>query len=126
MRLSRKELWAAADVIGGGCSDDGFDYFREWLILQGKDVVMGAVMNPDSLADLPLTERAMSQDLLRVARSLYEARLRRPFPEDAHPPSIDVRGWPEDRVKDYGWTKETTARLFPRLTAKRALQRPPL
>ena len=126
MRLDRKELWAAASVIGGGCSDDGFDYFREWLILQGKDVVMGAGMNPDSLADLPLTERARNEGLLFMARRRYEARLRRPFPEDAVRPSIDVRGWPEDRVKDYAWTKATTARLFPRLTAKRALQPPPL
>src|SRR2546428_3572312 len=26
------ELWAAAYLINGGCSDDGFDYFRAWLI----------------------------------------------------------------------------------------------
>ncbi|WP_455569765.1 DUF4240 domain-containing protein [Streptomyces werraensis] len=25
-------LWAAAYLINGGCSDDGFDYFRGWLI----------------------------------------------------------------------------------------------
>ena len=125
-RLDRKELWAAAYVIRGGCSDDGFAYFREWLILQGKDVVMGAGMDPDSLADPPLTERASHEGLLSMAKGLYEARLRRPFPEDADWPSIDVRGWPEDRVKDYAWTEATTARLFPRLTAKRALRPPPL
>jgi len=32
-------LWAAAYVINGGCSDDGFDYFRGWLIVQaGSDI----------------------------------------------------------------------------------------
>ena len=31
-------LWGAAYIINGGCSDDGFDYFRGWLILQGRDV----------------------------------------------------------------------------------------
>jgi hypothetical protein len=31
-------LWAAAYVINGGCSDDGFDYFRGWLIAQGREV----------------------------------------------------------------------------------------
>ena len=25
-------LWGAAYLINGGCSDDGFDYFRAWLI----------------------------------------------------------------------------------------------
>jgi len=26
------ELWAAADLVNGGCGDDCFDYFRAWLI----------------------------------------------------------------------------------------------
>ena len=25
-------------VANGGCSDDGFDYFRGWLIAQGREV----------------------------------------------------------------------------------------
>ena len=32
----QSRLWAAAYIINGGCSDDGFDYFRAWLIAQGK------------------------------------------------------------------------------------------
>lgn len=30
------EIWAAVYLIEGGCSDDGFDYFRGWLISMGK------------------------------------------------------------------------------------------
>ena len=45
-------LWGAAYIINGGCSDDGFDYFRNWLVLQGRDVFQAAVSNPDSLADV--------------------------------------------------------------------------
>jgi hypothetical protein len=45
-------LWGAAYIINGGCSDDGFDYFRNWLVLQGRDVFQKAVTNPDSLADV--------------------------------------------------------------------------
>ena len=45
-------LWGAAYVINGGCSDDGFDYFRGWLILQGRDVFEAAVKHPDSLSDV--------------------------------------------------------------------------
>ena len=33
----RNPLWAAAYLINGGCSDDGFDYFRGWLLTQGRD-----------------------------------------------------------------------------------------
>ena len=30
-------LWDAAYLINGGCSDDGFDYFRGWLVDQGRE-----------------------------------------------------------------------------------------
>jgi len=43
------ELWCAGYIIGGGCSDDGFEYFRNWLISKGKDVYYNALENPDSL-----------------------------------------------------------------------------
>jgi hypothetical protein len=45
-------LWGAAYLINGGCSDDGFEYFCNWLVLQGRDVFQAAVSNPDSLADV--------------------------------------------------------------------------
>jgi hypothetical protein len=28
----RWDLWGAASLINGGCGDDGFDYFRGWLL----------------------------------------------------------------------------------------------
>jgi hypothetical protein len=46
------ELWGAAYVIHGGCSDDGFEYFRRWLISRGRDVYEDALADPDSLARL--------------------------------------------------------------------------
>ena len=35
--LYRYDLWAAASLIRGGCSDDGFIDFRAGLIAQGRD-----------------------------------------------------------------------------------------
>ncbi|MGW7024323.1 DUF4240 domain-containing protein [Streptomyces decoyicus] len=46
------ELWAAASVMLGGASDDAFDYFRCWLIAQGREVFEGALHDPDQLAEL--------------------------------------------------------------------------
>lgn len=54
----RAPLWAAAYVINGGCSDDGFDYFRGWLIVQGREVFEQVVADPDRLADLPAVRAA--------------------------------------------------------------------
>lgn len=45
------ELWAAAYLVKNGCSDDGFEYFRYWLISRGEAVFKKAMENPDSLAD---------------------------------------------------------------------------
>ncbi len=45
-------LWGAAYLMNGGCSDDGFTDFRSWLILQGRDTFQAAVTNPDTLADI--------------------------------------------------------------------------
>jgi hypothetical protein len=44
------ELWGAAYVALGGCSDDSFMDFRGWLIAQGKDVFESTLKNPESLA----------------------------------------------------------------------------
>jgi hypothetical protein len=50
----RWELWGAAYLIGGGgCSDDGFDDFRGWLLGQGRATWQAALADPDSLADHP-------------------------------------------------------------------------
>lgn len=40
------DLWAAAYIINGGCSDDGFDYFRGWLIALGRARVSERAARP--------------------------------------------------------------------------------
>lgn len=46
------DLWGAAYVIHGGASDDGFEYFRRWLISRGRQIFDTAMADPDSLAEL--------------------------------------------------------------------------
>ena len=43
------KMWCAGYIMNGGCSDDGFEYFRNWVISRGKDVYYNAKENPDSL-----------------------------------------------------------------------------
>lgn len=43
------EMWFAGYIINGGCSDDGFEYFRNWVISRGKEAYYKAKDNPDSL-----------------------------------------------------------------------------
>jgi hypothetical protein len=43
------EMWCAGYIMNGGCSDDGFEYFRNWVISRGKDTYYKAKENSDSL-----------------------------------------------------------------------------
>lgn len=43
------DMWCAGYIMNGGCSDDGFEYFRNWVISRGKDVYYRAKEHPDSL-----------------------------------------------------------------------------
>ena len=52
----RWDLWAAAYLILGGCSDDSFDYFRSGLISLGRATYEAALANPDSLAAHPMVQ----------------------------------------------------------------------
>lgn len=70
----RWDLWAAAYLMRGGCSDDGFDYFRGWLVAQGRAVWERTLADPDSLADAgvdPDDDMVECEDILAVATDSY-------------------------------------------------------
>jgi hypothetical protein len=66
------EIWGAAYVINGGCSDDGFDYFRGWLFTQGRPVFDLALEDPDSLADVE-DDEVECEDFLYVSYNAYKS-----------------------------------------------------
>lgn len=115
----RAPLWAAAYVINGGCSDDGFDYFRGWLLTQGREAFEAALADPDALAGHPAVRAAASQGLelwdeeaLSIAWTAYESATGRELPAD----SFTIGYPPLDPAWDFDFddTDETAARL-PRL-----------
>lgn len=74
------DLWGAAYLANGGASDDGFEYFRCWLISKGRAVYETVVANPDSLADLlaPGSQGDLEfEDFAYVARHAWAAKTRR-------------------------------------------------
>jgi hypothetical protein len=62
--LYRWDMWAAAYLIGGGCSDDGFIDFRAGLIAQGLDWYEKAAASPDSLAGHPTVAVAANRSAI--------------------------------------------------------------
>ncbi|GAA3628020.1 uncharacterized protein DUF4240 [Lentzea atacamensis] len=117
----RNPLWAAAYLMNGGCSDDGFDYFRGWLLLQGEEVFTAAVASPDTLATLPAVVSAAESGLefeceaaLSIAWDAHLAATGMKLPEDA----FTIR-YPElDPDWDFAFDDEAEmGRRLPRLAA---------
>jgi hypothetical protein len=108
----RWDLWAAAYIINGGCSDDGFRYFRDWLISEGRGVFEHALNDPDSLADLPHVDPAELESFGYVALDLHEEKGAGRMPRGGTAEEREPAGepWDEDAVGD----------LLPRLDAKYA------
>jgi hypothetical protein len=107
----------AAYLANGGASDDGFDYFRGWLIAQGREVFDSAVADPDALAALPAVQAAAArgeglecETVLSIAWNAYLTATGQQLPDDAftisYPPLSS--GW------DFDDHAEMRARL-PRL-----------
>ena len=55
MELANETIWIdmACKVINGYVSDDTGLYFTLWLIAQGETVLLNALKDPDTLAELP-------------------------------------------------------------------------
>ena len=112
------ELWDVAFILasGWGCSDDGFEYFRAWLVGQGKDVYEKALSDPESLVDVVnFGQETQWEELLGVAMYAYEMSTHKDMatmPNTRH-------GKPRPELKGT-FTKSDEERLarFPKATAK--------
>lgn len=68
------DLWRVACIILGDCSDDKFEYFRAWIILQGSKIFELA-KNPKKFGlQITIDEPPYAEDLLYIASSVYEKR----------------------------------------------------
>lgn len=94
------KLWGAAYVMKGGCSDDGFEYFRCWLVVQGRDVYERALADPDSLADLYRFDDSELEfeELLYMSRGIFEEKTGQEIPDRQRQTPPDPKGdsWEED------------------------------
>ena len=68
------DMWGAAYLINGGCSDDGFRDFRAWLVGRGRHAYEAALKNPDSLAEVLDGDPVDGFGLDAAAVRVYEAK----------------------------------------------------
>lgn len=108
----RWDLWGAAYLINGGCSDDGFHYFCAFLISEGEEVYTKALENPESLVDVEIEEDADLEEFNYVASEVYEAQTGKDIP------SNDI-AFPEDPIGKE-WDEDELDKIFPKLSEKYA------
>jgi len=117
-RAYRWDVWGAAWLLLGGASDDAFDYFRCWLIGQGREVFEGALHDPDSLAELldDFDERVDGdgEELGYAADEAYEQLTGTVAPDLGLPPAPDE---PEGTPQDFE-DEAALARRYPSLWAR--------
>lgn len=71
----RTDIWALAYLLRGGCSDDSFEAFRGWLILQGRKVFAATLADPDGFDVALFHGESGGMDALRdAAPTAYEWR----------------------------------------------------
>ncbi|GEA86899.1 DUF4240 domain-containing protein [Cellulomonas cellasea] len=114
-------LWGAAYLIGGGCSDDGFDYFLGWLVAQGREVFERAAQDPDSLADVVDEDtEAECEDMLAAAWDAYEELTGEEFPEDEEADEDGDDDADDEPAAEPFWDFDDEAEMrirYPRLAA---------
>ncbi len=117
VKAYRWDLWGAAVIINGGASDDGFEYFRRWLIGQGEAIYTRALKDPDSLADLPILaeEEAECEELPYVADEAYKIRTGKDIDYQAAGFARTLREPAGEK-----WEEEDLDTMFPRLAVKYA------
>ena len=105
------ELWGAAYIIGGGCSDDAFSDFRSTLISMGKLTFERALADPQSLADMNYDADVAHYEGYQYVPTTVKKELAagQKFPR-VHPHPAEPSGKP--------WEDDQLAALYPKLVEK--------
>jgi hypothetical protein len=104
----RWDLWAIAYIVRGGCSDDGFDYFRGWLISKGRHYFESALKDPTRAADEPDENVSECEEMLYAADRAYESKT------GEYPPKSDVT-YPAGGPTGDPWEEDDLKKLYPEL-----------
>lgn len=104
----RWDLWAVAYVINGGCSDDGFEYFRGWLIAQGQDYFEAALQYAEHAAKrVKDGDEAECEAILYVGQYAYKEKTGTEMP--------DLKITSPKKPKGKSWKEDDLEKLYPKL-----------
>ncbi|MGV4322309.1 DUF4240 domain-containing protein [Bacillus mojavensis] len=122
----QSSLWGAAYILMDGCSDDTFDYFRGWLIAQGKETFEKVLDDHEYLAAY-ITEETLdeegypqNEDLLSVATEAltYKKTGDDDWDDEVYDELLDTleqKGLAEPEDIELDWEEEDLPERFPKL-----------
>jgi hypothetical protein len=95
------DIWAVAYLAQGGCSDDAFEAFRPWIILQGQTVYQLALKDVKTLsAHVPSGQETQADGLLFAPAIAYENRAGKPMrPAQVKASKIRGKQWEESELQ---------------------------
>jgi hypothetical protein len=104
------KLWGASFVINGGCSDDCFDYFRQYLIGHGKEKFYETIKDPESCVSWIKSEEEDNWEGLQYsAMNAYKQKTGKEILKTFQP-KFELKGNPFDEA--------TVSKQYPKLANK--------
>lgn len=101
------DIWALAYLAQDGCSDDAFEAFRPWLVLQGRSVFERALGGIEAvLEDVPMGLEASAESLLMAAPMAFEARSGK---------MMKIAPARAESLKGEPWEESDLARRYPKV-----------
>jgi hypothetical protein len=117
----RWDLWAAARIMADGCSDDGFQDFRRWVVSLGEEAYLDVLADPESLIKWQVGEDDVFFEAFGwVANEAYKISVGRIMAEDMEEAVRTLARPVKEHAEPAGvrWTDEESAQRFPRLYAR--------
>ncbi|MFL5730781.1 MAG: DUF4240 domain-containing protein [Cytophagaceae bacterium] len=106
------QLWAAIYIIHGGCGDDSFMDFRDWVIAQGNFFYYRTISDPETLAEVE-TERIEIEweGMGYIPSTVFKKLTGKEIPSE-YRENQEITGteWEDD--------SDTLKNMFPKLYAK--------
>ncbi len=95
------DVWALAYMAQGGCSDDAFEGFRAWLILQGRRTFELALQDiRKAMEHVPPGLETDGAELCSAAMIAYETRAGKVLlPSKIRIDNLKGQAWEEDEIK---------------------------
>ncbi len=114
-RADTWEVWGAAYIIGGGCSDDSFMDFKGWLISRGEKVYEAAIANVESLAKVVGTdEDCQVEGFFPDAAARWARKTGKKEADFPPSPLASMR----DGIGGKAWSEDDLPKRFPKLCKK--------